>query len=122
MVRWLAVITGFVVGLLISAIGLVLPPFGQIGGGLIGGFVAGYLSGPGLGRGAWHGLLAGSLGGLIIAIFVAIGSTLLGLTGVVDPIGALFGGAGVVTVVLILGFLLALDSALGGAIGGALKS
>jgi len=122
MVRWLAVITGFVVGLLISAIGLVLPPFGQIGGGLIGGFVAGYLSGPGLGRGAWHGLLAGSLGGLIIAIFVAIGSTLLGLTGVVDPVGALFGGAGVVTVVLILGFLLALDSALGGAIGGALKS
>lgn len=122
MVRWLAVITGFVVGLLISVIGLVLPPFGQIGGGLIGGFVAGYLSGPGLGRGAWHGLLSGALGGLIIAMFVAIGSALLGLTGVVDPVGALFGGAGLATVALLLGFLLALDSAIGGAIGGALKS
>jgi hypothetical protein len=67
-------------------------------------------------------LLAGALGGLIIAMFVAVGTALLGLTGVVDPVGALFGGAGLATVALLLGFLLALDSAIGGAIGGALKS
>lgn len=122
MVRWTAVVTGFVVGLLISVLGLALPVIGQIGGGLIGGFVAGWLAPGGFGSGAWHGLLAGAFGGLLLAGFIVISTTVLGVTGVVDPVAGLLGGGGMAAAVLFLSALLAIDSAIGGAIGGALRS
>ena len=120
MTDWRAVGVGFIVGLVIATVGLALPIIGQIGGGLIGGFLAGYLGGGGLGSGAWHGLLAGAIGGLIIAVFVFVGTSLLGLT-VTEPVNAVVGGAGLTAVVVFLSILFALDSAIAGAIDGALR-
>ena len=121
MVDWRAVTAGFGVGLVISVLGLALPVIGQIGGGLIGGFVAGYLAGGGLGRGAAHGLLAGVLGGLILVIFVSVGTAVLGIT-INEAVGGLLGGAGLFVVGVFLAAIFALDSAIAGAIGGALRS
>jgi len=115
MTDWRAVGIGFIVGLVIATVGLALPIIGQIGG-----FIAGYLAGGGLGSGAWHGLLAGAIGGLIIAVFVFVGASLLGLT-VTEPVNAVVGGAGLTAVVVFLSVLFALDSAIAGAIGGALR-
>lgn len=120
MVRWIAVIIGFMVGVLIGVVGLALPVIGQIGAGLIGGFVAGWLASGGLVSGTWHGLLAGAFGGVLLAAFIVISTTVLGVTGVIDPVAGMIGG-GTAVVVLFLAALLAIDSAIGGAIGGALR-
>lgn len=122
MVRWMAVVSGFVVGLFVSVLGLALPVIGQIGGGLIGGFVAGWLAPGGFGSGAWHGLLAGAFGGILLAGFIVISTTVLGVTGVVDPVAGLLGGGGLVAAVVFLSVLLAIDSAIGGAIAGVVRS
>ncbi|WP_336343343.1 DUF5518 domain-containing protein [Halalkalicoccus ordinarius] len=114
LVRWSAVITEFVVGLLISVLGLALPVIGQIGGGLIGGFIAGWLATGGVANGAWHGLLAGALGGILLAGFIVISTTVLGVTGVIDPVTGLLGGSGLAAAVLFFAILLA--------IGGVLRS
>lgn len=118
----MAVVSGFVVGLLIGVLGLGLPVIGQIGGGLIGGFVAGWLAHGGLVSGAWHGLLAGAFGGMLLAGFIVISTTVLGVTGVVDPVAGLLGGGGLVAAVVFLSALLAIDSAIGGAIAGVVRS
>lgn len=89
---------------------------------MIGGFVAGWLAAGGLGSGAWHGLLAGALGGILLAGFVVISTTVLGVTGVIDPVTGLLGGGGIAAAVVFLAALLAVDSAIGGAIAGALRS
>ena len=106
MTDWRAIGIGFIVGLTVAVVGLALPIIGQIGGGL--------------GSGAWHGLLAGAFGALLVAVFVFVGATFLGVT-VTDPVNAIVGGAGLSLVVLFLAALFALDSALAGAIGGALR-
>ena len=121
MVDWRAVTIGFVVGLVISVLGLALPVIGQIGGGLVGGFVAGYLAGGGLWSGAVHGLLAGALGGLILVLFVSVGTATLGFV-LNESVAGLLGGAGVFAVGVFLAALLALDSAIAGAIGGVLEA
>ena len=120
MTDWRAIGVGFLVGLTVAVVGLALPIIGQIGGGLVGGFIAGYLAGGGLGSGAWHGLPAGAFGGLLVAVFVFVGAAFLGVT-VTEPVNAIVGGAGLSLVVLFLAALFALDSALAGAIGGALR-
>jgi hypothetical protein len=122
MVRWIAVIIGFMVGVLVGVVGLALPVIGQIGAGLIGGFVAGWLAAGGLVSGTWHGLLAGAFGGVLLAAFIVIITSVLGVSGVIDPVSGLIGGGGTAVAVLFLAALLAIDSAIGGAIGGVLRS
>ncbi|WP_129112668.1 DUF5518 domain-containing protein [Halegenticoccus tardaugens] len=119
MTDWRAVGVGFVVLLVAGAIGLSVPLVGQIGAGLLGGFAAGYLAGGGLGRGAWHGLLAGSITGVVLTGLLALVGSAVGLGA--GPVGAFLGGAGVLVVGLFVTLLFALDSALAGALGAALK-
>jgi hypothetical protein len=121
MVDWRAVLTGFAAGLVISIIGLGLPIIGQIGGGLIGGFIAGYLSGGGLASGAWHGLLAGVLGGLVLTVVISLGTALFGFA-INEGVSGLLGGVGLFFIGVFLAALLAVDSAIAGAIGGLLNA
>ncbi len=113
MTNWRAVVVGFLVTVFAGLVGLVVPGIGQLFAGLLGGFVAGYMAGGGLVSGAWHGLLAGGFAGFLLALVIGLGSLALG------PIGAVVGG-GVAVLVLALTFLLALDSALAGLVGGLL--
>ncbi|MUV56347.1 hypothetical protein SAMN04487947_3000 [Halogeometricum rufum] len=112
---WRAVAVGFVVILVVGAVGLSLPLLGQIGAGLVGGFAAGYLAGGTLGDGAWNGLLAGSISGVVLTLVLALLGSVLGLAG--GPLGAFLGGAGVFLVGLVVTVLFAVDSAIAGAIG-----
>ena len=116
---WRAVGVGFVVILVVGAIGLSLPLLGQIGAGLIGGFAAGYLAGGTLGDGAWNGLLAGSISGVVLTVLAALLGGVIGLAG--GPLGAFLGGAGVLLVGVFVTVLFAVDSAIAGAIGSWLK-
>ncbi|KTG08845.1 hypothetical protein AUR64_13595 [Haloprofundus marisrubri] len=119
MTDWRAVGVGFVVLLVVGAVGLSVPILGQIGAGLIGGFAAGYLAGGGLGRGAWHGLVAGSISGIALTIFVALLGGLLGFAG--GPLGGLVAGGGILVVGAVITLLFAIDSALAGAVGAWVK-
>ncbi|USZ69305.1 DUF5518 domain-containing protein [Halorussus salilacus] len=116
MTNWYAVGVGFVVELLVGAIGVVLPGLGQLTAGLLGGFVAGYLAGGGFGRGAWHGLLAGALGGIVLAVVFGLAVGALGTVGL-GPLGPLLGGS-VFLVGAVLALAMGLESALAGAVGG----
>lgn len=111
MTNWRAVLVGFAVTVVVGLIGVAVPGIGQLFAGLVGGFVAGYQAGGGLLSGAWHGLLAGGLAGFLLALVIGIGGLALG------PVGAVVGG-GLAFVVVLVTFFLALDSALGGLVGG----
>lgn len=115
MVNWKAVGIGFLVEVVVGVFAIGLPGIGHMAAGLFGGFVAGYLAGGSLLRGLWHGLLAGALGGLIIAVILGLTITLLGGIGL-GPLGS-FIGVSVFFVIVVIAFLLALDSAIGGIIG-----
>jgi len=120
MTNWRAAVVGFVVITVLGAVGVVVPGLGQLAAGLIGGFVAGYMAGGSLGSGAWHGLLAGSLGGIAAAAILWIGLTVIGFVG--GPVGAAIGSlGGLVLAVSIVAFsmIVALESAVAGAIGAA---
>lgn len=112
---WRAVAVGFLVIVVVGAVGLSLPVVGQIGAGLLGGFAAGYLAGGSLGNGAWNGLVAGSISGLVLTVGLALLGSLVGLAG--GPIGSVIGGGGVLVVGLVVTLLFAVDSALAGAVG-----
>ncbi len=118
MTDWNAVLWGFATVVVGGLLATGLPGVGHVAAGIVGGVVAGYLADGGVLSGAWHGLLAGMLGGVVVAVLFAV---LLGLVASVGlgPLGALAGGAVLVGGVAIA-FVLALDSALGGAIGGLL--
>ena len=116
---WRAVGVGFLLILVVGAVGLTLPVLGQIGAGLVGGFAAGYLAGGSLGDGAWNGLLAGSVSGIVLTLLLSVLGGALGLAG--GPLGAFLGGAGVLLVGLFATLLFAVDSALAGAVGAWVK-
>lgn len=121
MTNWYAVFVGFVVSVIAGVVAFAVPGIGHIGAGLIGGFAAGYVAGGGLGSGFWHGLLAGALGGIVVALFLGLAGTVVGgLAG--GPVGSLFGGIGIFAAALLVAFIMALDSALGGMVGSLLKS
>ncbi len=120
MTNWRAAVVGFLVITVLGAVGVVVPGLGQLAAGLLGGFVAGYMAGGSLASGAWHGLLAGSLGGIAAAAILWVGLTVIGFVG--GPIGAALGSlGGLVLAVAIVGFsmIVALESAVAGAIGAA---
>ncbi len=116
MTNWRAVGIGFLVEIVVGVFAFALPGIGHAAAGLLGGFVAGWIAGGGIGSGAWHGLLAGSIGGIVIAILVAIGATLLGTIGA-GPLG-IFIGMGTFAVAVGAAVILAIDSAIGGAVAG----
>jgi len=118
MIDWTAVVIGFLVELVLGAIGFAAPGVGQVAAALVGGFVAGYLAGGGLASGGWHGLLAGALGGLVLALVLGVfGSALLGV--VTGGPGALL-GLGITAFAVLLVFVVSIPSAIAGALGGAL--
>ncbi|MFC4439607.1 MULTISPECIES: DUF5518 domain-containing protein [Natrialbaceae] len=122
MTNWRAVIIGFLVATVLGIVGLALPGIGQLAAGLIGGFVAGYIAGGGLGSGFWHGLLAGALGGIVGGLLLALVVGVAGWAG--GPIGgAITGiaGLGIFAIAVIVSFIMALESAVAGAIGGVLN-
>ena len=120
MTNWYAVIVGFIAWLVVGAIGLSVPPFGQLTAGLLAGFLAGYMAGGGIGSGGWHGLLAGSLGGIVFAAILAFGISVLGAPGL-GPLAPLLGGGALVAGV-VLALIFGLESALAGAVGGWLST
>ena len=123
MTNWRAVLVGFLVATVLGLFGLALPGIGQLAAGLIGGFVAGYMAGGGLGSGFWHGLLAGALGGILGGLLIAL---VVGVAGwAFGPLGAAVSGAagfGIFTVAVGLSLVMALESAIAGALGGALNA
>jgi hypothetical protein len=120
MVKWMAVaygiIAAFVVGL-ISGLGLpftdaTLPVIGAGLTGVIAGAVAGYYAREGVGSGALHGFLATTIGGIIVAaVLIVLGTLTAGL-----------GGLGIGLAVLLLVAATGLPGAVGGALGGMVKS
>ena len=115
MTNWRAVLVGFAVEFVFGVFAFALPGIGHAAAGLAGGFVAGWMAGGGLWRGAWHGLLAGAIGGIVVAIIIVLFGLVLGATGLV-PAGFLGLGIGLIALVVFL--LLAIDSAIAGAVGG----
>lgn len=101
---------------MVGAIGLAVPPFGQLTAGLLAGFLAGYMAGGGSGSGGWHGLLAGSLGGIVFAVILALGISVLGGPSL-GPLALLIGG-GTLVVGVLLALLFGVESAIAGAVGG----
>ena len=118
MVNWRAVLTGFVVEFVLGVFAFALPGVGHAAAGLIGGFVAGWMAGGGLWRGAWHGFLAGALGGILVAVIALLFGLVLTATGI-EIAGFL--GLGIGLLALVFFALLAIDSAIAGAIGGLLS-
>jgi len=116
MTNWRAVGIGFVVLFVAGALATAIPVVGHIGAGLLGGFAAGYVAGGSFTNGAWHGLLAGAIGGIAVAAVFAL---VVGVFGVAagGPFGGIVGFGGVLFGGAVIALLLAIDSALAGAIG-----
>ncbi len=115
MVNWRAVLTGFAVEFVLGVFAFALPGIGHAAAGLVGGFVAGWMADDGVWGGAVHGFLAGALGGLLVAVLVLLLGVVFSATGLL-PVGLL--GLGVGAIALVFFGLLAIDSAIAGAIGG----
>lgn len=120
MVNWMAVLYGiiaaFVIGL-ISGLGLpftdaTLPVIGSGVTGLVAGAVAGYYARAGMASGALHGLLATTIGGILVGLVLLVLGTL----------AAGLGGFGVGVALLLLIVASGIPGAIGGAIGGMVKS
>lgn len=116
-INWRAVLTGFVVAVVLGLFtSWVYPPaqttgFGLALPGLIGGFVAGYMV-SGIERGAVHGGLATIVGALaVLAILVVVGLLFVGLVPAIT--GSVLG--------IIALFMMAIPGAIAGAVGGWLK-
>lgn len=117
--NWRAVVTGFVVtlvigllsGMTISAESMALPTVGWGLTGLLGGVAAGYVAGGGFGNGAVNGIVGTTLGALIVGVVsLVLGTLFFGLVGL----------AVVLTGFLFIG-LYAIPGAVGGAIGAMAK-
>jgi len=116
-INWRAVLTGFVVAIVLGVlVGWIYPP-GQTSGlalavpGLVGGFVAGYMV-----SGAWDGAVHGGLATIVGALAVLAFLLLVGIlfVGIIPALG------GATIGVLALLFM-AIPGAIAGAVGGWLK-
>ena len=116
MTNWRAVGIGFVVLFVAGALATAVPIVGHIGAGLLGGFAAGYVASGGIANGAYHGLLAGAIGGIAVAAVFALVVGVLGVA-VGGPFGGAVGFGGVLLDGAAIALLLAVDSAIAGAIG-----
>jgi hypothetical protein len=116
MTDWRAVGWGFAVLVGGGLLATTLPGIGHAAAGLAGGFVAGYLAENGLVGGAYHGLLAGAIGGVVVAVLFGVAVGLVATVGL-GPLGPLAGGAAALAGIVVA-VVLALDSAVAGAVGG----
>ena len=112
---------GAFVGFIITVVlGIIFPGVGHIFGGFIGGLIAGLIA-RGIIGGAIAGFLAGVFSAIVLAILAFLGFVFFG--GITYGfLGALFGGISRFStgiIVLILGVLATVVSAIGGLIGGA---
>lgn len=116
-INWRAVLTGFVVAIVLGLLAAVVSPPAETTGlglalpGVVGGFVAGYMV-SGVGRGAVHGGLATVVGALaVLVLLVLVGILFVGLVPAI-------GGSIVALVAL---FVMAIPGAIAGALGGWIK-
>jgi|APHM01.1.fsa_nt_gi hypothetical protein len=118
MTDWLAVGAGVVAGLVAGVVFSVVPGLGGIAAGLVAGGTAGMFTTGSTGEGAWNGLLAGMAWALAGAALMLVFSGVSLLT--LQPMGAL-AGVGSAGLIVVLGAVTAVDSAIGGAVGAALS-
>lgn len=117
-INWRAVLTGFVVAVVVGFGIALVAPLDQTSAlllalpGLVGGFTAGYMV-SGVGRGAIHGGLATVIGAVAVLALVLVGAVLF-----VGIVPALTGGA----VALVAILAQAIPGAIAGALGGWLKA
>jgi hypothetical protein len=128
-----AVFAGAILGILVNMSVFLVPLLRYVGGGLVAGFVAAYIiGGP---RGWFHGIIAGVITGLVAGSTVAVMGGLLSLfieppMLIVDLLGSgivstLFSGMGIIGTLLIIltvAAFVTVDSIIGGAIGGLLRT
>lgn len=117
MTDWRSVGIGFVLQVVFGIIAFAFLGVGNVIAGFLAGLVSAYLTNDGARAGAWHSLLSGALGGIIVAIIAGIAISLLGFALGSSGLGALFGGS-VVAIGVLIAFLTAIPSSVGGAIGG----
>lgn len=117
MTDWRSVGIGFVLQVVFGIIAFAFLGVGTVIAGFLAGLVSAYLTNDGARAGAWHSLLSGALGGIIVAIIAGIAISLLGFALGSSGLGALFGGS-VVAIGVLIAFLTAIPSSVGGAIGG----
>lgn len=117
MTDWRSVGIGFVLQVVFGIIAFAFLGVGTAIAGFLAGLISAYLTNHGARDGAWHSLLSGALGGIIIATIAGIAISLLGFALGSSELGALFGGS-VVAIGVVIAFLTAIPSSVGGAIGG----
>ncbi|WP_245634156.1 DUF5518 domain-containing protein [Halalkalicoccus paucihalophilus] len=117
MTDWRSVGIGFVLQVVFGIIAFAFLGVGTAIAGFLAGLVSAYLTNHDARDGAWHSLLSGALGGIIIATIAGVAISLLGFALGSSELGALFGGS-VVTIGIVIAFLTAIPSSVGGAIGG----
>lgn len=117
MTDWRSVGIGFVLQVVFGIIAFAFLGVGTAIAGFLAGLISAYLTNPDARAGAWHSLLSGALGGIIIATIAGIAISLLGFALGSSELGALFGGS-VVAIGVVVAFLTAIPSSVGGAIGG----
>ncbi|WP_407392710.1 DUF5518 domain-containing protein [Methanobrevibacter sp.] len=120
MTKWSAVITGFILAVIVKSF------FAQYEfiGLLIVGFITGYIAHEGALGGLWNAALAGALGTIISAILFVLVATLGG------SVMGIFGGltgftfSGITSITVIIGDLIyyAIVMGITGAVGGAIAS
>jgi len=115
MVNWRAVLTGFAVELVLGVFAFALPGIGHAAAGLVGGFVAGWMADDGVFGGAVHGFLAGALGGILVAVLVLVLGVVFSATGLFPAVLLSFS---IGALALLFFALLAIDSAVAGAVAG----
>lgn len=131
-IRKEAILAGAIIGILINMSALLVPVLNYIGGGIVAGFVAAYIvGGP---RGWLHGIMAGIVAGLVGGFNVVMLSFLFGFNepptlmsdvigiGLIAPIFSGLGGFGLLLILLTIAAFIAVDSVIGGVIGGLLRT
>lgn len=128
-----AVLAGALLGILVNMSVFVTPALRYVGGGIIAGFVAAYIvGGP---RGWIHGIVAGIITGLVggstvvflggfLSLFIEPPILIMDLVGI-EVLSTMFSGMGAIGLLLILLGITAfitVDSIIGGAIGGLLRT
>jgi len=117
MVKWGAVITGFILAVVFP---IILSPFidqASLLGLFLAGFVVGLMVKEGTVGGFWNATVAGAFGGIVLAVlFTVLGAVIGGFGGLF--IGALAGTLLVVVLILVSMIFMGIGGAIGGFLAG----
>lgn len=118
MVKWGAVIVGFVLSLAFPAIlGLFMGSWASVVGLFLAGFIVGIMVKEGAFSGFWNATVAGAFGGIVTAILITLlGTAIAGIGGF--AVGAFTGIILVVVALLFSMIFMGIGGAIGGAIAG----